>query len=243
MTAQTLITGALKLIGALAQGETPPAADVQDGLVILNGLMDAWRAERLTILNTTRNVYTLTAGTQTYTLGPTGSGATLICTSQTRPIWLQNASIIPAGTDPAVEIPIDLWTDQDWATQRVKSVQSSIPTAVYYNEDFPTGSLSFWPVPNVACQAVLYWPQALVEFATLTGEYALAPGYEDAIKYNLAVRLAPEFGRPLDPTVAALAVNALAIVKRANKTLYDMRCDPAILQAATRGTYNWLIDT
>lgn len=239
MTAQTLISAALRLIGALAQSETPPAGDLQNGLEILNGMVDAWRAHRLMIFANSRNVYTLTAGQQDYTIGPSGGTFTVTV----RPIYLTNASVIVASGASSVEIPIDLWTDEDWAQQRVKTVQSTLPTAVYYNETFPLGTFSFWPIPSGAVQVALYWPEPMAQFADLATDYDLAPGYPEAIKYNLAVRLCPEFGRTLDQVVLGLAGESMGVVKRANKTLYDMRVDPALVGGVTgRGTYNYLID-
>lgn len=40
--AQDLIAGALRLIGAIATGETPSAAELQDGRGTLNGIVQSW---------------------------------------------------------------------------------------------------------------------------------------------------------------------------------------------------------
>ena len=37
----------MRLIGALASGETLPADEAADGLMILNQMLDSWLAERL----------------------------------------------------------------------------------------------------------------------------------------------------------------------------------------------------
>lgn len=48
-TARTVVTGALKLLGVLAAGESPSAADAQEALDELNKMAFAWEA---------KNVYT-----------------------------------------------------------------------------------------------------------------------------------------------------------------------------------------
>jgi len=43
-------------------------------------------------------------------------------------------------------------------------------------------------------------------------------GYEDAVAYNLAVRLSPEFPSiPLNPVVVKMATDTLATIKRINR--------------------------
>ena len=46
----------------------------------------------------------------------------------------------------------------------------------------------------------------------------LPPGYVDALSYNLAIRIAPEYEVTPSPTVAALAIETKANIKRLNST-------------------------
>jgi hypothetical protein len=39
----------MRMIGALASGETPTSAEANDGLVCMTQMLDSWSAERLTI--------------------------------------------------------------------------------------------------------------------------------------------------------------------------------------------------
>ena len=45
-TANDQINGALRLLGVLAEGETPSAATSQDALAALNQMIDSWNTER-----------------------------------------------------------------------------------------------------------------------------------------------------------------------------------------------------
>src|SRR5690242_5956509 len=71
-TSLDLIKSALRLAGVLGTGETPSAAEGQDALVILNQMLDSWNAERLMIYTVARQVFSLVANKQAYTLGSGG---------------------------------------------------------------------------------------------------------------------------------------------------------------------------
>ena len=57
-TAGDQINAALRLIGQLAEGETPSAATSQDALAALNQMLDSWSIERLSVYNTQDQVFT-----------------------------------------------------------------------------------------------------------------------------------------------------------------------------------------
>ena len=46
-TAGDLINGSLRLLGVLAEGETPSAETSQDALVAMNQMVQSWNTERL----------------------------------------------------------------------------------------------------------------------------------------------------------------------------------------------------
>ena len=71
-TAADQINGALRLIGMLAEGETPSAATAQDSLSALNQMIDSWNTERLSTFSTQDQVFTWPVNTIHRTLGPTG---------------------------------------------------------------------------------------------------------------------------------------------------------------------------
>ena len=71
-TAGDQINRALRLLGVLAEGETPSAATSQDALVALNQMIDSWSIERLAVFCTQDQTLTWPAGLITRTLGPSG---------------------------------------------------------------------------------------------------------------------------------------------------------------------------
>lgn len=51
-TARDVVTGALRLIGVLAAGETAQAAEATDGLAALNRMMHGWKARGVDLAHT-----------------------------------------------------------------------------------------------------------------------------------------------------------------------------------------------
>lgn len=240
MTAQDLIQSALILTGALAQGESPSNGDAQDALRRLNRLVSGWKNQRLTCWVTSRNVHSLVGSQQQYTIGDGGDF------DQPRPQFLSYAGLILTDTNPDTEIPLQVYTVKDWWLQSVKAQTSTQPTAIYYESNFPAsganaglGTVYVWPVPTEVNDIALYCPLALDEFATLTTSYALAPGYEDALEYNLAVRLI-QAGMGLREhlsDIVPMAKETLGIIKRANVQPVTASIDPALWP--TQPGWNW----
>lgn len=66
----------------------------------------------------------------------------------------------------------------------------------------------------------------LTSFPDLTTNVVLAPGYEDALRYNLCVRLAPQFGVPLRPELVELAERSKITIQKLG-ILQDNAISPA----------------
>jgi hypothetical protein len=241
VTANDLITRALRTIGVLASGETATGNEINDSLTVLNNMIDSWATERLTIYTVARSVFDLSSGTQDYTIG-TGGTFNIV-----RPIWIVEASIITDSTAAAaqkIELPIaQAMTTKEWQEVTLKGLESTYPLGIYYDHNWTAGlaTISVWPIPNVAnVQLVLYTPTALTAFADLATAYTFPPGYEEAMRYQLALRLAPEYGAVVSPDVRMLASDTFANIKRANLTEDTLGIDAALL--AKGGRYDWRTD-
>ena len=72
-TAGDLINGSLRLLGVLAEGETPSSETSQDALLAMNQMVQSWNTERLAVFSTQDQVVTWPASTISRTFGPTGN--------------------------------------------------------------------------------------------------------------------------------------------------------------------------
>ncbi len=236
MTALDLIASSMRLIGVLASGETPSDAEAEDSLMVLNQMLDSWNAERLSIFTIARQVFNLTTAQQTYSMGLGGDF------NVPRPPRIDRASIISlTNVSQPLELPIDYLTDAQWQGIPVKNINSSLPQSVWDTGDWPLRFLNYWPIPNQAVQTALYTWTAVSQFADLTTDNTFPPGYIQAIRYNLALFLGPEFNLSVRPDIAQLAVATKAIVKTINVPIVEAQIDSALLNPRG-GAYDYRSD-
>lgn len=236
MTANDLISSALRLIGVLSSGESPSAAEANDGLTILNQMLDAWSTERLALFTVQRQVVIPATLKQAYTVGSGGDF------NIPRPPRIDRVGVISlTNAAQPLELPVEMVTDVGWEAIPVKNISSSLPLKVWNDLGFPLMTLSFWPIPSVQVNFALYTWTALTQFPDLVTDEEFPPGYLKALRYNLALDLAPEFGREVPQVVAAQAIASKAAIKALNIVPVDLRCDEALIGRG--GRYNWLADT
>jgi hypothetical protein len=234
-TGLQVITDALKLLGVVAGHEVPTSAEQSDAFARLNELIDSWGTHAQTLLVSRRDVIPLVPAQQVYTLGP---GGTFDVTLPV-PLALDDVAYVLAGA-PETEVFLQVGTDRAAVATPQKALTGALPTLVNYSRTHGYGELYVWPVPTQALDLVIYWAQPLAQFPDLVTPVALAAGYARALRCNLAVDLAPEFGRQLDPQILFMARESLADVKRQNFPLVEIGIDTALTGA---GSYNILTDT
>jgi len=231
-TGLQVITDSLKLIGVTAGHEIPTSAEQSDAFARLNELIDSWGLHAQTLLVPRRDIATLVVGQQIYSVG-LGLDVDI-----PTPITVDAVSYVVQGT-PDTEVFLDLGTDQSYVAQPQKDLAGAVPQQVSYTRTHAGGELWIWPVPSAVVDVVLYWKEPLQAFPDLVTPVTLAAGYARALRTNLAIELAPEFGRVVDPTVERMARESLADVKRANLPLVEIGIDPALTGG---GSYNILTD-
>jgi hypothetical protein len=235
-----LIASSLRLIGVLASGETPSGAITTDAQIVLQQMIDSWQADRLMIFTMVIAEFALVPSQQTYTYGVGGNF------NAARPARIERASIVSL-TNPAqpLELPIPLYTDKDWQENiPVKLINTTLPQAVYDDGAFPLRNLSYWPIPTVVVNTRLYSWNPLTTFSDLTTDNLFPPGYVEALRYNLAVRLIAEMPGNFNPimvsTTLQLANESLARIKSMNLPVVEASCDDALVGRG--GRYNYFSD-
>ena len=228
-TAGDQINGALRLIGQLAEGETPSAATSQDSLTAMNQMLDSWSSERLSVFSTQDQVFTWTQGLKSRTLGPTGDFV------GNRPVLLDDATYF---RDPAnnISFGIKIINQQQYDGIAVKTVTSTYPQVLWINMDMPNVSMYIYPVPTKALEWHFISVTELVEPATLATSLIIPPGYLRAFRFNLACEIAAEFGVEPPPSVQRIAMTSKRNIKRINNPDDVMSLPYSIV--ATRQRFN-----
>ena len=228
-TAGDQINRALRLLGVLAEGETPSASVSQDALMALNQMIDSWNTERLSVFCTQDQVFTWPAGEYIRTLGPSGDFVGL------RPVLLDDATYFrDPGTN--VSFGIKFINQQQYDGIAVKTVTSTYPQVIFVNMGYPDITMSIYPRPTRDLEWHFVSVQELTQPATLVTNILFPPGYLRAFTYNLAMEIAPEFGVEPSPQVQRIAMTSKRNLKRINNPDDVMSMPYAIV--ATRQRFN-----
>lgn len=231
MTGRELVSAALRLIGASAPGESLSAGEATDGLAALNRMLGSWSNDNLLVPYRVREEFSLVAGQQSYTIGVSGNFNTA------RPMAIENAFLLDESQSPAFERLINVLNQDRWAEISIKGLESEVPTDLFMNDAFPQATIYIYPKPTAVKKLVLF---SLKPISTMTLDTVISfpPGYERALIFNLAIDLAPEYGRTVADTVVNGATESKAAIQRTNIKPTYLAADPALLQQ--RGLFNIL---
>lgn len=222
VTVKDLISKSLRTINALGVGDVLDADTAQNCLDALNDMMDGLNIEPLMIYTINSSTFNLTGGKRDYLMGPTAVSPDF---TATRPVVIQAAGVVVSG----VEYALDIIGDDEWEALALKSLITSIPRVLYNHGDWPNTTLSVWPAPSSPYQIIIYSQQNLSGFTDVNAVVSLPPGYNEFLRYNLAVRMAIELQLPVSPALAEMAVTTKAKIKRSNASAPLLSCDAAIM--------------
>ena len=233
-TAGDQINRALRLLGVLAEGETPSASVSQDALMALNQMIDSWNTERLSVFSTIDQKVNWPVDQINATLGPTGSLVRLNGTA-VRPILVDDATYF---RDPQTNVSygIKLINQQQYDGIAVKTVTSTYPQVMFVNMTYPDIDIYIYPRPTRLLEFHFISVEELTQPATLATDILFPPGYLRAFTYNLACEFAPEFGVEPSPQVARIAMTSKRNLKRINNPDDVMSMPYSLI--ATRQRFN-----
>lgn len=208
-TAGELINGALRLIGLLAEGESPSPETSQDALTAFNEMVESWNTERLAVFSTQDQVFTWPSSTQSRTLGPTGDFV------GQRPIDLDDSTYF---RDPLTNVSygIKFVNQQQYNGIAVKTVTSTYPQVMWFNMTYPDIEMYVYPVPLRDLEFHFVSVEPLTQPASLTTDMLFPPGYKRCFRFNLACEIAAEAGVEPPPTVQRIAMASKRTLKRIN---------------------------
>lgn len=236
-TALDLIQGALRKIGQYAPGETLAAADANDALSTLNGILDIWSNEHLAVYNNVENILTLTPGKTTYTVGQGGEF------NIQRPLRITNIYTRITTSGSAVDFPCQEVSTDKYTAIGLKSQPGPWPKILYYNTSYPLAEMYLWPVPSQAGEMHVWSDMVLTNLA-LTDTLSLPQGYFLALQYALATYLAPEYGTDTETlvTVSRMAESLKRVLKAQNATPQsEVPLDVAGLSVGAGNDAGWIL--
>lgn len=202
-------------VGILTKTESPSADEANDALDALNDLLAAWSNESLLITSRVTEQFNLNAGVGIYTIGAGQDFDTI------RPIHIVESHIINGiiSYESMYQCP-----DEVYQGLNLKTLQS-IPNLLNYSNGYPTGTVKLFPYPASGYILSITSEKELSQF-TLNQTVNLAPGWNRALIYNLAVELAPEYGQKVDPMTMKIANDAKGAIARSIMKVRTMDAPP-----------------
>ena len=219
-TVSDFIHSSFRLIGAIAAGETLETNELNDAFVSLNQLLFSWNTEGVSVMGRQRLFIALVAGQNLYPLS-------------TWPIRIEAASASVNGID----CPLELVDATGWEAITEKGDLAILARKLYCDYYWPTPNLYIWPTPRGIGQLELLIFQLFTAFPALSAQISLPPGYEQALRYNFAVALLPEYPRSqADPSLAPQAQAYKASLVQLNASNLVHTAQPALATLAAQGT-------
>lgn len=186
ITRDQLITGALRLCGAVAQGESPTAAQISEASEALNMLIKAWQADGMPLWVIKNHTLTLVSGTNTYTVTPK---------------LLKVIQAFSHNTLTNIDVPMRIVTRQEYNVLGNKTSTGN-PIQVFCNPELTATSVKVFPTPDSTSasqnQVILVYQKQFDDMDSASDNLEFPSEWFEAVKYGLSTRLAGEYGISLD---------------------------------------------
>jgi hypothetical protein len=205
------VSGGGILSGAIAIGQTLSGTGVTDGTTIVGYTTGAGG-----------NVNEL--GTYTVSKSQTVT-TTTISAYYERPLTIESAFVRVSTTSNGVPIygggldyPVAVFSLEEYESIGLKTLNGPWPKGVYYQPSELLGTIYVWPNPAQG-EMHLFASTIFRQFSNLTDTIQLPQGYNMSLRWCLAERLMPMFGKvnQVQATmINAYAAQAKATIKRTN---------------------------
>jgi hypothetical protein len=219
-------------------------------------MVDSSNADPLRMLTAQRATFMLAPPKQAYTIGPDPS----LDIQAPRPERILRANVIDMNAQPnPAHNPMRVLEWHEYDRSPLRNTAIPLPTALWYDRGYAAipnatnpapplppppsgplpgyGTITILGIPS-ALNPVEFWAaQPLTQASTFLDDLIFPPGYYEYLLYGTCVRIYPRFGRPVDPTIAALYQDTKLTIQSANVIPAPaMRTDSG-LPGGARGGY------
>lgn len=216
LTASQIVEAAFNTLGIAQEGEALTARMSSDGMRALNLMIKTWGAQEH-LWTLTERTLTLVAGQASYTLDP----------KPMRVLWVRRRT-------QGIDTPMGEFSRSEYFDQPNKTTSPSIPVNFYYDPQQAIGTLYVWPAPSAQAASTvtlnMTYLRRMANMDNNTNDLDMPQEWLEAVIYNLAVRLMPQY--PVnDPNQAKLVIG-LAQSLYADLTGWDNEPASVFLQPA-----------
>lgn len=192
-----------------------PPDDLAYGCDELNLLFDESHNDRRLTYSESIQTFVLIPNQQSFTIGPAANTPNFVVVN--RPIEIRSANIIQTDVSPNVVVPLTIETWRFWADDvPVRGIGTTLPQHLYYQRDWPVGTIYLYPFPTLAYSLEL-WTRSSAFFNgtgtggtwQLTDQITLPPGFAKWASLKLAKRLAPAYPGAVVPATLESSLQEL----------------------------------
>lgn len=159
-----------------------------------------------------------------------------------RPMRVTNVyTRITSSGNSGIDYPCDIWSIDEYSSIGLKGQPGPWPRGIFFNPGFPYATISVWPVPTMGGELHMWTDNVFSTFVNMTDVVQLPQGYSRAIKLNLALELAPEYGKRVDPLLVDQARKAKASVKALNANPMAPATYDSALMAGNGRDAGWVL--
>ena len=188
-------------------------------------------------------------GTYTVNINQTVASTTINSYYQ-RPLSINSAFVrinTNSNGQPIVngglDYPVAILNVEDYEMIGLKTLSGPWPKALYYQPSETLGNIFVWPNPSQG-EMHIFADTVFSRFATLYDTLQLPQGYNMALRWCLAERLMPMYGKASATQIAminAYAAQSKATIKRTNmKPIQSARFQDAMLSSRQRDA-GWIL--
>lgn len=164
-----------------------------------------------TTISTIHTSTTLTIASGLTSASASGNNVYTFTSRINKPLRILSARRVTGGPDSPSAVPLVMLSHEEYYNIPTKETNGS-PTQFYYNPDLTTGQLSLWPRPDDPETYIEFtFERMLEDFDAATDNADFPSEWLECLVYQLAVRLAPQFGKS----------NMLESIGPMAKDLYD----------------------
>jgi hypothetical protein len=222
--------------GAVAQGQTLSGTGITSGTRIVDFITGAGG-----------NINEV--GTYKLNISQTVS-STLITAYYEKPLQI-NSAFVRINTNSngmpiingGLDYPISVLALQDYEMIGLKTLSGPWPKAIYFNPGADTGNLFVWPNPSQG-EMHLFANTIFSRYNTLYDTISLPQGYAMALRWCLAERLMPMYGKASQVQIAMIsgyAAQAKATIKRNNMSPLQVARYPDALMNTRAKDAGWIL--
>jgi len=228
-TVLQLISDALSLAGHYAPGEPIAAEDSDLALRLLQDLLAEWAGQTLTVPCLVLEAITLAAAKNSYSVGE-AAGADL---STVRPEQIVGAFVRDSSNH---DYSVSIIGERAYRLLEEKTARTGRPEWIWPNYTAPNMTIYTYPTPDAIEALSIQSIKTLTEPTTLVQDLlatvSIPRVYHNALKFNLAVDLAPHYDKQLSPLTVARATQTLRTIKSLN---IARRVEAANIEITTSG--------